>query len=734
MLVMMKTYIIIFCSSLILINSSAQPLKNIYGSYSVNRPDINIVNTAAKKYPANIWQYPQNKDIDTASFGFSIYGVPWGGKLTRALEKVEPPAIVNISSLNIGVLIICPREFRHNNMPFNLNIYKKCNHFIPTNIDVILLQKENGKLIWKTNIDLSGIFTIDDDEKYIYLSSIDYDPNTNVINQKICVLNKYNGEIIFENNGEKTSSLGILGQHVIITDKYSPGSGSVSVYNIKDNAWKKTETIDNISIDFEPFLYKENLICMKNNIISSTNINNNKINWEYKTDSVIPSSKLFSDQSNLIFSENEKIVSLNMNTGKISWNMDQKNMNLSSLFNVNDYLLICSGKNIPLKLDKKTKKLASPKISVIKFERKFKKTNLYPIDIPISKNIFNITVLDKNRKKKWIYSDEGELNSCFKIENKALLFATNKNLFAISISDGKIIKKIAFPDSGELSYNDIVLIADKIIVRNEKNVYCFNSKDYRLMYHHKFDLAWPTLCTTEVEKDNLGGDWVMSYVLMPDGKNLYADKIHAFNLYSMNYHYAMARGYEVNHSVTASAMDRQNVALQQYSAQLGMVVAWYQSVEASQIRWYMDTYSSQLMCQPYLKAETHKITQNDNDSLTVRLVTKSIDKQKFVAIEILEMATGTVKYQLLSPFQFDDYYRTWYRNPVMVWAYLGYVPVLNLKDHVLRTRLDLKSKYIYHYGPGLNTGNYIYYEDEYGFCRGKLNCIPYKPVTLKTYL
>ncbi len=167
---------------------------------------------------------------------------------------------------------------------------------------------------------------------------------------------------------------------------------------------------------------------------------------------------------------------------------------------------------------------------------------------------------------------------------------------------------------------------------------------------------------------------------------------------------------------------------------MAALVGAYQMIEASNIRHFMDTYKAQVMCRPFLLYETSNITTLDNDKVTVRLVNKTIEEQKFVALEMLEMSTGTVKTQILSPFQFRDYYYTWYRNPTKVWSYLGYVPVLNLKDHVLRTTIDLESGMIYHYGPGLDVDTYKIYEEKYGFIRGKVISVPVNFKTEKKYL
>ncbi|MBD0849737.1 PQQ-like beta-propeller repeat protein [Maribacter arenosus] len=729
--------LLILLINLLVISGYSQAFKKMFGYYSPVKADKEVIlNITADGYQ-ELWQFPDTKIIDTARIEYNIFGATRGDGLTRATEKVEPPAIANMQVLsNKNLLIICPKSYRRNNMPFSLNIFKKCNHFIPSNIDVFLLKHENGDLIWKTNLHISGVFETFENDKYIFILSVDYNEFANISDQKISVLNKHTGELVWQKGDKNTIYVQFSNnkEMIFITEKDTLSVGTTFVYTLKNNSVSLLETIPGINTSFEPIITDGDILYMKDHFLISKNIKNQKTNWQQKTDSTLLNYIIYRDTSSIYLPYQNKITALNLNSEKKMWSIQNNNQNIVGLAGNKDQLLLFELIVEPIELDKETKKLTRKKISAMKFQRRYNKSVLSSIDTPTVKNFFRITSVDIQGIKKWVFTDDGEVMSNIETKADQLLFTTKKNLYAIDNTTGKLIQKAELSDGSELSANNIYVLDNKIIVRNEKLVYCFNAENFRLLYQHEFELIWPTLTTTEITKDKIGGDWVMNYVIMPEGVDRQTQLL---NQSSENFSRSLQA---TNKAISASnnnlltASQHQKIAIDKLAGDMAFLAGARQMAEAGMLRQLADTYKAQLMCHPYLLHETSNITMLDNDKVTVRLVNKTIEEQRFVALEMLEMNTGTLKTQILSPFQFRDYYYTWYRNPVQLWSYLGYVPVLNLKDHVLRTTIDWESGIIYHYGPGLDVDNYKYYEEEYGFIRGKVISVPFNFKTEKRYL
>lgn len=730
-----KQMLILLISLLVVNCGYSQFLKKVFGYYSPVKADKELVRNIAADGYQELWQFPYAKIIDSAQIEQNIFGATRGDGLARSIEKVEPPSIVNMKVLNNkNLLIICPKEFRRNNMPINMNMYKKCNHFIPSNIDVFLLKHENGDVIWKTNLNISGVFEIIEKERKIFILSVDYDKYTNIADQKISVLNKDTGELVWQKGDKNTISVQFSNnkERIVITEKDTLSVGTTFAYDLKNNSVSLLQAIPDIDISFEPIIKDDDLLYLKDNSLVSQNIKNQNINWQIKTDSTLLKYSIYQDNSSIYLPYNNKITALNIKNGKEAWSIQNNYQNIVGMTRNKNQLLLFEMIVEPIELDKKTRKLTSKKISPSKFQSRYKKTVLSSIDIPSVKNIFRITSVDSQGNKKWEFMDNGEVMSNLKTIDNLLLFTTKHNLYAINNSTGEQMQKAELSDSNELSVNNICVLENKIIVRNEKLVYCFNAENFQLLYQHKFEPVWPTLTTSEITKDKIGGDWVMNYVIMPDG---FDRQSHSLNLAFQNFdQWSRASEQARRANWTLSSYEKDKIAIDKLAGDIALVFGAGHLAESGNLRHMTDTYKAQKMCRPYLIYETSNITALDNDKVTMRLVNKTIEEQKFVALEMLEMNTGTVKTQILSPFQFRDYYYTWYRNPVRIWSYLGYVPVLNLKDHVLRTTIDMESGMIYHYGPGLDVDTYKYYEEEYGFIRGKVISVPFNFKTEKNYL
>lgn len=506
-------------------------------------------------------------------------------------------------------------------------------------------------------------------------------------------------------------------------------------------------------LSFIPAVETDKIIYRHKDYLVNYNYKNKKRLWQAQTDDSLFSENIRTGPADLYLPYSNKIVAINLTTGKVKWILPMEISDKDELVIVDGNLYLLSSQHNPKVLDTKTDKMINGNLSLRAFNSRFKKVPLETVDVETFDHYLGIVSVTQTGQKKWAYQTQGELSGNLVVKDNLLYFTSRSKLFALNNETGLLVKEAPLVFSQELSANVISFISDKIVVRNEKYVYCFN-KGFENNFTHVFDLVWPSISTHELQKDKLAGKWILKHLVFQkkygyknvklenltgrDINDVYARQTSAgyvaqvARLSSASF-YSATMSPSYMHTMDAtyiSNMQSFNSMCESINASMAIV----QLVEASAIRGHLQKFRAHLMAYPFISEEVADLTALDNDQTAIRLVSKTIEDQKFIALEALDLASGKVGIQLLSPFQFMSCFGTMYRDPINYWALSGYVPVVNLKDQVFRTVIDPESKLIFHYGAGMKTSTYTPYDPEKkDYIRGKLICVPFSLTTDKEY-
>jgi hypothetical protein len=129
------------------------------------------------------------------------------------------------------------------------------------------------------------------------------------------------------------------------------------------------------------------------------------------------------------------------------------------------------------------------------------------------------------------------------------------------------------------------------------------------------------------------------------------------------------------------------------------------------------------MVYPSIDAALQNVRAFENDEYIARLVGVQEGNQRFSAVEVLKLSSGKVTRAFLSPYQMPTDLKTIGSSIMTATELHGYLPVSVFQYHSFLTLVDFQQKRIFHYGPGLNTDNYVTYGNK-GFIRGRLWALP----------
>ena len=735
----------------------SQVVKHSFGDKAPLEINKSVVEKVAVNCQSELWCFPANEEIEKAPTGFNLFGAERKAKLARTIEGVEPPSIVKTEVLkNNNLLVIWPVKFRHNNQPFS--IYSTCNVFIPSQIDVVLLNEANGNIIWKTRINASGTYRIAENEKSIIINSCDYDDVGIPFHHKITVLQKSDGKILWEYGGKDiyyiTANPEINIAAITRRDTIYENTYVFMLASLENGNILFQQKLSDSDLEFNPLFIGDSILFKKGSDLEMYNYINKEIIRKFKTGDSLLSDRIWTDGRTLYMPYPHRIEAVDMADGQIRWIFQNDCSDIVGITGIDNNLYLFTLQNELIALDKQDEKLVNDKISLLHYAKLFKNGPLTSIDIDKYKHHLGIVSISPSGDKKWTYSTQGELMSSLYLKDNKLFFTIRDCLFEIGNSDGVLLKKATLVHDKELSTNTVNFINDNIIIKNEKYVYCFD-KDFKIRYIHEFDLVWPTISTNDLIKDKLAGEWIMTHLVLQKkygyknvdikymkdntingtyGRNMQTELIASQARLFGNTFYNSIMAPSYMHAMDGTYVSNMQ-SLNAMSSSINSLMSMLKSVEASTIIAQIQAFRAQLMAYPFIKDEIDNISKFDNENRVLRLVNKAIDGQKFIALEMLELQNGTVKVQILSPFQFKSYYSTMYLEPATTLALNGYVPVVNLMDHVLRTTIDLEKNLLFHYGPGMDTDSYIFYDpEEKIYTRGKLICIPLNFRVEKKYL
>jgi hypothetical protein len=326
----------------------------------------------------------------------------------------------------------------------------------------------------------------------------------------------------------------------------------------------------------------------------------------------------------------------------------------------------------------------------------------------------------------WRYETDPILGNV--VESKeAIIFSTKNRIIALELKKGTELYTVKLPWDDEFSSHAISLRDQAVMVMNEWNVGLWNSRDGKLIYHHHFEPLCPIMTTQErmLEQKALGrpvsGMTVNTFSYTSSLSA--ADYTAKFNQSMANYRRTGDSLYlneaQFNYGMTRHAIGQERLnASMQFSQSLANLTM---SLGVSILQKRVST--AHALVYPAIDAVLNNYRAFDNAEYAVRLVGLQQGPQRFSAIDILQLSTGKSKHILLSPYQLPADLKTLGSSFFTATEVHGYLPVSIYIPHSFLTSVDFKRKRIYHYGPGLDTDQYVSFGKK-GFIRGRLWALP----------
>jgi len=326
----------------------------------------------------------------------------------------------------------------------------------------------------------------------------------------------------------------------------------------------------------------------------------------------------------------------------------------------------------------------------------------------------------------WRYETEPILGNIVESED-AIFFSTKGRVIALDVKNGAEVYRKELPWDDEFSRHVVSLRDHSVAVGNEWNVAMWSQKDGKLVYHHHFEPPCPIMTTQErmLEQKALGAQ----VSPMTTGALSYTSAVNTA-YYESRFHQSMASYRSTGNSLYLSqaqadyGMTRASIGTERTMAgmQFGMGLAQATMTIGMAIL-KLKILSAHSMAYPAIDSVLERIRSFDNGEYAVRLVGVQVGRQRFSAIEILHVSTGKLTQILLSPYQMPSDLKTMGSSKMTASELNGYLPVAIYQYHSFSTVVDLQRKRIFHYGPGLNVDDYVYF-GKAGFIRGRLCMLP----------
>ncbi|MBN2613463.1 MAG: hypothetical protein JXB00_18050 [Bacteroidales bacterium] len=734
----MKYSAIILFLIFFIVPLNAQYAKT-FGFRPLNKANTEIIRSVSSEYQGELWQFPGQVLIDTSQFGKNIFGAG-RYKPMHNIKNIEPASFSNVYVLKNGsILAICPVKFDFYYSSSEI-MFKALKLYYPSQVTVFLLDKTGGKIIWEECINASGNFTIEENENYIIIYSQNF-VSDGIRGMKIHLLNKLTGKTELEKGHTSTGIIHFDTDKNLVTliEKDSLNKDLLHFRLYKTDKAKPLLSKDFTSDElmFLPQIIEDKILFLCNNKMCLHDFRKSKNIWEFEVDTNINKHEIRVIANRIFIPLKEKIVVSDLTSGRKLWDYPINKDEYAGLYFIGNNIYLIQQNQKTKELDKKTQKLLNKKMDAQKLMKKYKKKPFELIDIEQFDYKTEITSINSDGKKNWSTNIQGILNSNIYSDNTNLFLTTNNYLYCIDNHSGTVIEDAALFENNRFRQNFITQIGTKLIIRNDEWVHCLKTANLDSLYTHHFELVCPAFSQEELDRDKATGNFAMEQYIL--GRSINSNNIRYTgykNTYNAHYNDAVRTGGVTGSTAHSYASYHQS--LDNLSGDISNSIGLAMNMLNMSKNMYrilaLRNYLAQLDAYPYVQHEATNLTNLDNNLTATRLVKKTANGQKFIALEILELETGLLKSQIISPFQFKEDVITMYTNFGFLFSFTGYAHAINIREHILRTSIDWKNERIYHYGPGLNVDTYKYYDKDSEFARGKLLCLPFDFKVEKRYL
>jgi outer membrane protein assembly factor BamB len=663
----------------------------------------NIIEKQPQKHPKPMWGYPGLSVLKNADNSRGLSGIAKTGEIPASymkfMQDVEPPFLVSMNLLADGSLVcISPLEMKREYQKF---VFAKYCSEVFTLVRIILLDSNKGKEIWSRVIPAKGVYEVKEINSTILFQSKYFDIEGEFVEGQLIALRKKTGKILWQRKFNKPFLyFSIAAKHnlVFFSAETEGGSGNkrtiegVHLPTGKTNLkFSVTEPDDDKSKkNTWPIQFSDGIMFFENGI-AFYELPRGKIKWKRKDFHLKGSSQPVEMGRRVYMQSTDGIVALDVGSGKTLWTNDVIKEKVTKIMHTGNYLCVTDSE-------------------------KGWFSDMHTLSLL---NATNGTII-------WKYETDSILGNIVE-SREAVIFTTKDRLIALDKKKGEELYRIKLPWDDEFSYHSVSLRNQAIIVKNEWNVAKWNTKKGNLIFHHQFEPLCPIMTTQErmLEQKKLGrpvsGMTTTAFTYNSSmNKAWYTSK---FNQ-SMAMYRQTGDSLHLNNAYGYYGMTRHAIGQERIMAGIqtsGAMIQATMSAGMAILQARVQTANS--MVYPSIDATLQNVRAFENDEYIARLVGVQEGSQRFSAVEVLKLSSGKVTRAFLSPYQMPIDLKTIGSSVMTATELHGYLPVSIFQHHSFLTLVDFQKKRIFHYGPGLNTDEYVTYGNK-GFIRGRLWAFP----------
>ncbi|MGA1870911.1 MAG: PQQ-binding-like beta-propeller repeat protein [bacterium] len=653
---------------------------------------LNEIKRHLHDQPKAVWQYPDFAKVNNLNITASLTRFVRPEPVPKYMQGIEPPFITGIDILKDGSLVLLsPLEYEYASrwMGVGQRVWRE----IPSKVRMIVLNGENGTKIWERDITAAGLYGVLEINDVLILQARKYDIHAKPVKTELIALDRNKGSLLWQTDFEKPLRyVRTIEPHDMVLlsvqlEEDSPQKTTTSLTDIHTGkaVWSTEAGGPSSQASAWPIILEDAILVFENGI-TYRRITDGRILWKHEDINISGTAQPLAKDDRLFAMTKNGLAALDIASGRILWTIQE-----------------IEGDIIKMSLFGKHLALAKAKGGL--FGDK------------------HVVIIVDHEKGSILWKHEAKpLLSPIVISEKAVYFSTASQLVSLDVNKGKEVFSYQLPWDDKYSLHTIVLLEDAIAVKNEWNIVSLNLQSGKMAYHHTFEPLCPLVTTEErmLEQEKLtGSSSSMSVASMHYDKTAIAKQLSMAETARRNYSRTGNSRYLHQaqfHSYTASAL--QSIEAAKASVQLGAsIMSLGLSMKKLAI---MQAHS---MVYPQIDQVIHRLSSFDTNEFVVRLVGVQEGKQRLSALEIVHIPSGKVSRQLLSPYQSTTDLMTIGRSFMSATVHNGYIRVAVYLPHNFSTTIDLDRKRIFHYGPGLNTNEYTFY-DKGGFVRGRLMMYP----------
>lgn len=645
--------------------------------------------------PIPLWQFPDKSVIMKTEPLAGLSGVVKPNPLPGFIPNVEPPFVVHMNILSDGSLVcISPLEFKYESKKF---VFAKYPRELITRVKIIFFNSDSGTVKWSREISAEGVYDTTEIGSTLLFSSNKFDKEGKFVETQFISLNIENGEVLWQQvfnqqfryfQINKANNLIVFSTEtdVAVNESNLVEAVDASTGVLRWSFQKKPSEGNNQNKNIWPIILTDKILLFEDGV-AILNLHDGKVLWERKDLNLKGVAQPLAFEETVWFQSTAGVVAIDIATGKTKWTCPIVENDIINLTFTTGQLYVVDSEDL------------------------------------YSSATHTLSMINPDTGKLVWNWRTGSILGNITANDTQVFFSTAKWIYCLDRKDGTEVFKSKLPWNDEFSHHVLSIKGSSISLKNEWNIAMWNQKNGTMIYHHHFEPLCHIMTTQERMKEQQAmGRPVSGLTTGAVSYTSYTKTAYYTSQFSQSMNSYRSTGDDLQLSLadTYYGLTRASIAQERALAGLQTSMTMITSImQTGTVVINSKIQTTHSMVYPQIDSVIKNLRFFDNGEFVVRLVGELVDGQRFSAIEILYEATGEVKQVLLSPYQMPSELRTIGSSPMTAHELNGYHSASIYLGHGYSTAVDLKRNCIYHYGPGLNVDDYVYF-DKTGFARGWL--------------